>query len=256
MTFSPIGQIAETRAQGSLSEVGGRRGTTVCETSRGSSSEIGEWLKRHSPRDTDKQAVWRAQSHGVALEVKTEGRYPTGPNGESLPSYTVAVGCRVHGTDAQRAAAKADIEKLLEPAPKRQIEDWLAELSVLTAGRGQQGFEAELALTAYASRLASYPADVARCALLDHRWKFFPAWAELQAVCDAMAGPRRHMIAELGKPEPEPEPARRPPTEAERERIASLIAEKFPDIPQHWRTRALDEVTKGNCMAGKEEGAA
>lgn len=196
----------------------------------------------------DRAAESRALSHGVSLAVRYEGRYPTGANGESLPSYTVAVGCDIAGTAAARDAARDDLLKFQTSAPIRQIERWLAELSVITAGKGPDGISAELLVTAYSSRLASYPADVARYALLERSWKWFPTWAELERVCEAKAGPRRHMIAALAKPVADPEPTRRAPTQEERDRIAALIAEQFPNMPKSWRDRATEEATKGECM--------
>ena len=196
----------------------------------------------------DRAAVSRAQSHGVGLEVKFEGRFPTGPNGEALPSYEVATGCRINGSDEQRNAALADLRKFMTPAPIRTIEEWLAELSVITAGRGKDGFEAELMVSAYSSRLAEFPADVVRYALLKHSWKWFPTWAELETICKAKTGPRKHMIAALMTPAQAPGPTRRPPTQEERDRIAALIAEQFPNVPNAWRERAAEEAAQGNCI--------
>jgi hypothetical protein len=192
----------------------------------------------------------RALSHGVALKVRYEGRYPSGENGESLPSYVVAVGCDAAGGD--RAAALADLTKFQTPAPVERIEGWLAELSVLTAGRGVDGISAELLVTAYSSRLGRYPADVARYALLEHRWKWFPAWAELERVCEARAAPRAHMIAALSRPEKPAAPERRLPTQEEKDRIAALVAEKFPRAPQAWRDRAVEEVAEQDDSTRQE----
>ena len=252
MTFTPIGQTARTQAEGSQKEVGGKRGGTELETKRQGSSEIAAWLAKHTPEDMDKAAVSRASSHSVGLRIKYEGRYPTGPNGEHLPSYVVAVGCDVGGTTKNRLAAKADLEKFMTPAPIRQIEAWLAELSVISASRSRESIEIGLLLNAYSSRLTQYPSDVARKALLGKSWKWFPTWEELERVCETMAGPRRHMIAALSKPEPDPDQERRPATQEEKDRIAALVAEQFPHAPQAWRDRAVDEATKGNCMTGQK----
>lgn len=183
------------------------------------------------------------------LTVKTEGRYPTGANGEHLPSYSVAVGCAVDGTAEQREAARADLVNFMTPAQTRKIEHWLAELSLLTAGRGKEGLDAELMVNAYASRLAAYPADVVRHALLVKTWKWFPSWDELERVCEAKAGPRRHMIAALSQPVPDTEPKRRPPTQEERERVQALVDEMFPQRPKQEREAAVDIALRGNCMS-------
>jgi len=248
MTFMPIGETGRTLAEENPCADGSRLGKTDVVTKPQNSSEIAAWLAGHSPADMDKAAESRALSHGVSLEVKYEGRYPRGENGEILPSYMVAVGCKIVGGDASRKAALDDLVKFQTPAPIRQIERWLAELSVLTAGRSVDDVSAELLVTAYSSRLSQYPADVVRHALLKHSWKWFPSWAEMEKVCKAKAGPRQHMIAALSTPVPDQEPTRRPPTQEERDRIAALIAEQFPNVPSGWRDRALDEVTKGDCI--------
>lgn len=251
MTFMPIGPTGRTLAEKSQNAAGGKPGETGAVTLRENSSAIAAWLAGKSPADIDKAAVSRALSHGVNLEVRYEGRYPSGPNGERLPSYQVAVGCRIEGTDSQRQDAIMDLCKFETPPDIRTIEQWLAELSVLVGGRGREGFDAELMVNAYSSRLAEYPADVVRYALLTKSWKWFPTWQELETVCNAKAAPRRHMIAALKTLAPDPEPTRRPPTPEERARIAALIAEQFPNVPSAWRERATDELTKGNCMTGE-----
>lgn len=120
----------------------------------------------------DKAAELRAKSHGVDLAVRTELRFPSGPNGEHLPSYSVAVGCEIEGSDEDRARSLVDLENFQTPAPIRQIEDWLAELSVICASRGRGDVEAALMVNAYSSRLATYPADVVRDVLLGTSWKW------------------------------------------------------------------------------------
>ena len=242
-----IGSEIITSLAAQSSKIGTQVGEAGLQTR--SSSEIAEWLAGHKPEDLDRAAVSRAQLLGVDLEVKLEGRYPVGQNGERLPGYTVAVACAVTGSDENRAAALRTLENFQTPASVVQIENWLAELSVLTAGRGPDGISAELLVTAFSSRLSQYPADVVRHALLRESWKWFPSWAELERVCEAKSGPRRQMIAALAKPAPEPETERRPPTQEERDRIAALIAEKFPNAPQAWRDSAAQEATSGKCIA-------
>lgn len=242
MTFERIGQNVPTPRLEKPNADGTKHGGTGSLMSPQNTSEIAKWLSRQSPADMDAAAVLRAQSHGVGLAVKTETRFPSGPNGERLPMYEVAVGCRVNGDIASRDAALADLKHFMTPAPVRQIEEWLAELSVLVAGRGPDDLSAELKLTAYSSRLAEYPADIVRQALLGRSWTWFPAWAELEKVCMAAVGPRRQMIAALSRP-PEPkEGPRRIRTEDERLRIQQLIAEKFPSISADVRNQAIDDA--------------
>ena len=158
----------------------------------------------------------------------------------------------------QRDAAIEDLRKFDTPAEVRTIEIWLAELSVITAGRNRQGSEAGATLNAYSSRLATYPADVAKFAVLGKSWEWWPSWAELEKVCNAKAGPRRHMIAALMTPEPDAEPVTRPATGEEKARMAAMISEMFPNVPQGWRDRAVDDAMSGDCIAdsGEEAGVA
>lgn len=199
---------------------GAAHGTTAVSTLPRSTSEIANWLAGQDPSKTNKAAVSLASSHGVELEVKYEHRFPSGPNGERLPSYVVAVGCEV-APGGDRAAAIADIQKLLVPADTRIIEEWLAELSVITARRRSGEFEDELRLVAYTSRLGEYPADVVRHALLKRRWRFWPSWDELASVCDQLASPRNHMLNSLRKKQDD-QPSEPPATDEQR---ASILKE-------------------------------
>lgn len=233
--------------------VSSRASTSKCDhkamvTSTDRRGEISSWLSRHSPAAVDGNAIARASSHGAELRVRYEGRYPRGANGEAMPSYEVATGCEIEGTQAARDAALTDLRNFLTPADIRTIEGWIAELSVLTAGRGREGFDAELMVSAYSARLSQFPADVVRHALLGRTWKWFPTWEELEQVCRVKTAPRKHMIAALSQPEPDMEPARRETTDEERERIAALVAEQFPAVSQEWRDAAvagvMDEVNR------------
>lgn len=231
------------------SEGGSNAGKHGSALSLADTQRVAAWLSKQAPADMDKAAVSRASSHGVVLKVRYESRYPSGPNGEYLPSYDVAVGCDVSGGNVE--AALADLRNFLTPAPIREIEAWLAELSVIVAKRVDDEFSETLRLTAYASRLSRYPADVARAVLLKQTYKFFPTWDELEKRCEAMTGPRRHMIAALERgPEP-PEPVRRPATDEERARVKALVDEMFPMRSPEMRAAAVDEALKGNCMVGE-----
>jgi hypothetical protein len=56
-----------------------------------------------------------------------------------------------------------------------------------------------LQLVAYASRLATYPADVVSHALRRTSWRFWPSWFELEKLCDGLAQPRRAMMAAIDR---------------------------------------------------------
>lgn len=241
--FKPIGQIAQTETPGSRSVVGNNAGKVGAVASPADTSRVVEWLVRRRPADTDKAAASRASSHGVALRVRLESRYPSGQ-----PSYDVAVGCDVRGTPAQIEAALSDLRNFMTPAPVRKIEGWLAELSVIVAKRAEDQFAEELRVSAYAARLSRYPADVVRQVLLIETYKFWPSWDELEKRCEALAGPRRHMIAALERgPEPR-EPQRRPATAEERAKIQAMVDELFPSHSQADRDAAVNHALSGNCM--------
>lgn len=251
MTFTPIGQTARMQVEGSPPEGGDKRGETGAVTLRQNSSEIANWLAKQAPADMDKAAVSRASSHNVGLRIRYEGRYPSGPNGERLPSYDLAVSCEMDGLPHEAQAALDDLENFMTPAPTRQIEEWIAELSVISAKRQDDHFSETLRIEAYASRLRQYPADVVRTVLLEDTHKFFPTWSELERRCEMLTSPRRCMIAALKRGPVPPEPVRRPPTQEEKDRIQALIDEMFPDASPQMRKDAAEEVTKGNCMAGE-----
>lgn len=194
----------------------------------------------------DKAAVLRASQHGVGLQVRYEGRYPM-----DQPSYTVAVGCHV-SENGNHEAALADLRNFMTPAPIRDIEGWLAVLSVTVAKRKDDAFTEELRLTTYANRLAQYPADVVR-EVCRATFSFWPTWEEMERRCNALTGPRLQMIAALERGPAPKEPERRPPTEAEKARMQSLIEELFPNRTPAECTAALEVAMQGDCMKGMGE---
>jgi len=244
MSFKPIGPTATTALQKNLNEGGASVGTPMSGALLGDTSKAIEWMARHQPEHLDKLAVLRALSHSVALTVRYEGRYPKGPNGERMQSYMVATNCAAVGSAENMRLALTDLRKFETPADKRTIEGWLAELSVIVAKRQDDQFSEGLRAEAYSSRLSQYPADVVKYALFTHRWKFWPTWEELAKICDAKAGPRKHMIAALaGGPQAQDE-ERQPPTPEERKRMAEMVDRMFPKVPKEWRDAAMDMVSK------------
>lgn len=255
MTFKAIGQSVGMQRHGKPEGGGPQLGATIATTPRQGSSvpdvqrsdQIAVWLAKQRPADMDKAAVSRALSRGVGLQVKYEWRFPSGPNGEYMNSYQVAVGCNIsqHG---DREAALQDLRNFLTPAPIRAIEAWLAELSVIVARRKDDEFADELRVSVYSSRLSRFPADVVRTVVIEQSYRFWPTWEELEKRCKALTGPRLQMIAALERG-PEPiEPQRRAPTDDERARIAALVEEMFPDQTPKDRSDAVEIALRGNCM--------
>lgn len=162
------------------------------------SSQLVAWLSARSPAEVDAAVASRALSRGVELRLDLDHRFPRDAKGDALPMVTVVRSCIcVGGTDEARQITAAEVAQLMAPAEARAIEDWLAELSVIVAKRADDEFTETLRVTAYASRLRRFPADVARAAVLDHVWKFWPSWAELEAVCERMVSPRRAVLQAL-----------------------------------------------------------
>lgn len=188
------------------SEIGtqlGGRGLATPENSRAAA-----WLVRQRPADVDKAALSRASSLNAGLVMRMV---------EGLP-----IKVSVAGDAAARREAINALAGFVTPAPRSQIEEWLAELSVITRRKQDDDITENLRLSAYSSRLSDYPADVAREALLKHKWLFFPAWAELQDVCDKLAAPRRAMLWHLENAPQAQEPDEREIPNAERR--AEMIA--------------------------------
>lgn len=218
--FKLIGLTAGTVTQRSHNAAGNNAGQTAVGALR-DDTKIAAWLSKQTPADADRAAVLRALRHNVGLQVRYEGRFPSGPNGERLPSYTVAVACDVT-PGGDHVAALADLRNFMVPAPQGEIEGWLAELSVIVAKRKDDAFDEGLRLQAYATRLRLYPADVARAAILKQpSWQFWPTWAELEKVCETTCAPRRRMINALeNPPTPQGEPREIPSLERRKEMVA------------------------------------
>lgn len=252
--FTHIGRTAATARPESLPEDGNNAGPGGAVASPADTARVAAWLAKQRPADMDKVAVSRASQHGVGLQVKYEGRYPSGPNGERLGFYMVATGCEV-SPNGDHQGALTDLRNFMTPAPIREIEAWLAVLSVTVAKRRDDEFTEELRLTTYASRLSRYPADVVR-EVTYATYSFWPTWEEMERKCEALTGPRRHMIAALERGPQPPEPTRRPATQEERDRIQAMIDEMFPNETAKDRERAVDETLRGNCMTTTHRGNA
>ncbi|WP_114966098.1 hypothetical protein [Alkalilacustris brevis] len=93
--------------------------------------------------------------------------------------------------------ARALVEQSLQPAPQRQIAQWLAALRLITAHRESDPAEAGAAIKIYVQRLAEWPADCVHEAILHRRWRFFPALAELEDACQELAAPRKLLALQL-----------------------------------------------------------
>lgn len=245
--MKPIGSATTTTLNKAVSGIGtphgGRGAVTQYDTEKAAA-----WLAGQEPETVDRAAALRASSLGADLRVITSGHATYDANGNQVGFVTYARGCEVSGDQESRDLALADLLKFCTPAPTRAVEEWLAELSVIVVRRGDDEFGDELRLTAYVSRLQRYPADVVRKALLEHGWKFWPAWSELQGVCERLYSARKHMIAALKAGPKAREPEWRQATEDEKARAQELVDRLFPNVSAEMRKAAVDEAMKGYCM--------
>ena len=199
------------------------------------------WLVSQAPKAVDQAAVSQALSHGVKLDVQYKMTFPKDPEtGESLGVYEVV--SNVEATGGNAAAALADIEKLMVPAPTAQLERLIAELSVITAKRQDDEFTEALRVTAYARRLADYPADVVTDVLTNWRGKFFPTFEELRRVCDAKTGPRRAMINALRFKHKPAEEARELPSMERRRELAAQAEQMLRGLGASMTSKPEGEV--------------
>jgi hypothetical protein len=141
--------------------------------------------------------VSQASSHGVELREGSRLRPVYDDHGTFLGNDVVPLGWYAKGPDGGKAATADVVRKAMTPAPVDTIEEWLAELSVITARRAEDEFTGALRVDAYSRRLAGYPADVVKAALFEGKWKFWPTWAELAEVCDKAVAKRKAMAAAL-----------------------------------------------------------
>ena len=114
----------------------------------------------------------------------------------------------------------------MTPATAAMLRAWMAELSELVIVAGGRGdFADDLRLAAYTKRLLEYPADVVRAALLERRWKFWPAWAELGDYLDSLTASRRAFLTAIQMPpkQPPPEQKHHQRTAAQRASVQAMV---------------------------------
>jgi hypothetical protein len=245
--MKPIGSATTTILSRAATGIGTQHGAHGSVTPY-DTEKAAAWLAAQEPDTVDSAAALRASSRGVELRVVKSGHAVYDGNGNQTGFVTYARGCEVSGDEASRQLALDDLIKFSTPAPVHAVEEWLAELSVIVARRGDDQFGDELRLSAYVARLGRYPADVVKHALLRHRWKFWPTWTELEDVCERMFSPRKHMMAALRSGPKQREPEWRKATDEEKRRAQDLVDAMFPSKTPEERKAAVDEAMKGYCM--------
>jgi hypothetical protein len=127
-------------------------------------TNIAARLASRQPADVDRMLVSQASSHGVELREGSRLRPIYDERGTFLGNDVVPLGWYAKGPDGGKAATADVVRKAMTPAPVDTIEEWLAELSVITARRAEDEFTGALRVDAYSRRLAGYPADVVKAA--------------------------------------------------------------------------------------------
>ena len=194
-------------------------------------------LAAMADREAEAAVVSLVQQCGASLRVDRDWRKAMDGT-VTTPIMGVSVSC---ASSEDRSRALAALRELCAPAPRRVIEQWLAELSVRVIRR--QGDEASdvLTLRVYGDELAKFPADVVRSAIFNG-WKFWPALdAELLPRCEERAAPRRAMLRALMDWKPA-EPERPRPeidmSEEHAERLAKRRKEFIAQVMAEAKARA------------------
>lgn len=204
ITILPEDQLSKTGMQR------GERGSAIL----GNSPHLAERLAARTPAEVDSRLVSSALQCGVELRERYD------------PASRMMVMRATAKSLDEVDAVTSKFVHAMTPPTRDQSEAWIAELSVITARREDDPGTEALRLTAYASRLADYPADVVKHALLSRRWKFFPSWSELADACDELVLPRRRMMRALD----EAERRARKPEDADEPQPARISAERADEI--------------------------
>ncbi|RYE01589.1 MAG: hypothetical protein EOP61_10830 [Sphingomonadales bacterium] len=133
------------------------------------------------------------------MKVNNTTRFPTHPQTRETTGWRIVVGpidVQI-SEDADLEQAHEILAQLMQPAPHSQLLAWLAELAAVTAARQMSPEDGEVAVYAYARRLAGYPHDIVEKVVLDWTGKWFPTWAELREVLDDQLTRRRVVVAKV-----------------------------------------------------------
>ena len=135
------------RAHGSIREPTGTPPGKNGSSTRANSNAAAAWLAARRPAEVDAALVSRASQLGVELPVRFE--IGAGRAERSNATRYLSVD-KVGGTPETRDAALVELRRFfLTPPPQREMEAWLAELSVITAKRADDEFTEQLRLKAF-----------------------------------------------------------------------------------------------------------
>lgn len=197
-------------------------------------------------------AEFRSLASSLKIELRRAAEGPTA----SLTAL---------GSPEALAKMRGVVEKALTPAPEFLIGEWLAEIDAITVAAGADELDKRLQLKALTRRLAGFPADIVKAAILGWQGKFFPSYGELHDRIAADFAARMQLVKALRAATEAPPPEAEPDPEARRmnaERAQAIVeaagfgrrvpprmavtpaqaeADAAPPRPAHWAKTAADD---------------
>ena len=174
-------------------------------------------IKPETPELLDQQLHSLALSLNVNLSggKRLKPKYDDG--GAFLDNDLEAVPIIASGDVVDLARFAEAVADTLRPAPRADIEHWIAELSMIAPSGALDRASITLKLEAYLRRLEGYPADMVHHVLLGKAWRFFPSWFDLKNDLDKMLQDRTAML-DACRPS---KITRSAPPEEKRERVSA-----------------------------------
>jgi hypothetical protein len=215
-------------------------------------SPVQKWLADRSPSEVAEALQWQASLRGVELKAERKPVYTRNALNEPVLDHYEISHFTANGTKATQEGADelvAKVEATFAPPSKQMCEEWLAELSVITARRPDDEMTEALRLEAYAIRLVDYPTDIAKHAILGHRWKFWPTWAEVAEICDAALDKRKKMLLAVSRMRVGPVERIAPPPPVEvdheaRKAAAEEVVTKAGFTLERWQRAQKDPMAR------------
>lgn len=141
-------------------------------------------------------ALMRAVEGFLPLRLVWSPKWRPGETEWDVPlAYTV------RGSAADKAKARALLDRTMTPLPAKTLAQELTKLNALTKRRQEDQVDTDLLVAAYVEKLAPYPGEAVVWAL--RRWpetkdgKWWPAWGELYEMLKGRVAERRLMLEAL-----------------------------------------------------------
>ena len=163
------------------------------------SSPIGGWVNGNLVPFRLPEATARSMTASLVGHVKTTIEPVVGPDGQYEPGKVSVTWVGGWGTKMPQLDAQRDLATLapcLRQSSKVAVAPIVAVLKARTKSKTSDPREAEFEARVVGQDLCAYPIDVVQDACeywvtLEEQGKWFPAWAELRAICERRVQPRR-----------------------------------------------------------------